>query len=155
MENYAPTKMNIQARDDYSCQYCGTNKKPFTIDHVLPKSRDGLWQWDNLVCCCPECNAKKGNKTPQEANMPLRRTPRAPKPGSLAPPRLRGNLRSDRVPTEWILYIQRMPFMKALSGHEGADRGVVRSTRTGVKPALPPAEPPVEPDSDAAAQCPV
>ena len=30
-------------------RYCGTEKKPFTIDHVLPKSRNGVWEWENLV----------------------------------------------------------------------------------------------------------
>jgi 5-methylcytosine-specific restriction endonuclease McrA len=154
-ENYAPTKMNIQARDNYSCQYCGTEKKPFTIDHVMPKSRDGEWTWDNLVCCCPVCNSKKGNRTPNEANMPLRRTPRAPKPGSLAPPRLRSNLRSARkLPPEWTFYIQRMPFMKKYLAGEGAKH--LERTAGNVKPTMLPADtPPAGTDEDTFSQLPV
>jgi hypothetical protein len=147
LEHYALTKMNIQARDDFRCQYCGTDKKPFTIDHVLPKSRNGVWEWENLVCCCSTCNSKKGNKTPQEANMPLRCTPTAPRPGSLAPPRLRSNLRSAQVPNEWSIYIERAPFMKNYrAGERGADRreSVAEDAESAgsVKPATLPAKQP-------------
>ena len=43
--------------------------KDLTMDHVLPKSRGGKNIWTNLVTCCKECNQKKGNRTPKEANM--------------------------------------------------------------------------------------
>jgi 5-methylcytosine-specific restriction endonuclease McrA len=136
-EKYAPTKMNIQARDGFTCQYCGTRQRPFTIDHVLPKSREGLWVWENLVCCCPFCNSKKGDRTPQEANMPLMQAPTQPRPGTLAPPRLRGNLRSNRVPTQWVGYIQHMPFFRKLRGDE-TQLGSI--TPTNFKPAMLPAD---------------
>lgn len=64
-------------RDEYSCQYCG-RKGNLTIDHVIPKSRGGPESWENLVAACHPCNSKKGNRTPDEAKMPLLRKPRRP-----------------------------------------------------------------------------
>lgn len=57
-------------RDKNQCVYCGS-KKNLTIDHVIPKSRGGLNTWTNLATCCTKCNALKGDKTPEEANMKL------------------------------------------------------------------------------------
>lgn len=57
-------------RDKNECVYCGS-KKNLTIDHVIPKSRGGLNTWTNLATCCTKCNALKGDKTPEEANMKL------------------------------------------------------------------------------------
>jgi 5-methylcytosine-specific restriction endonuclease McrA len=64
-------------RDEYQCVYCGSQKE-LTIDHVQPRSRGGRNTWTNLVTCCSKCNHKKGNKTPEEANMKLRRKPYEP-----------------------------------------------------------------------------
>ena len=64
-------------RDNNECVYCGS-KKELTIDHVIPRSRGGKNTWDNLVTCCSKCNLKKGDKTPDEARMPLRRKPYEP-----------------------------------------------------------------------------
>ena len=73
------SRRNIMRRDKFSCQYCA-KKSELTIDHVLPKSRGGRDQWENLVTACEKCNVKKGNKTPKEAQMPLRRKPYRPIP---------------------------------------------------------------------------
>lgn len=64
-------------RDEYQCVYCGSQKE-LTIDHVQPRSRGGRNTWTNLVTCCSKCNHKKGNKTPEEANMKLRKKPYEP-----------------------------------------------------------------------------
>ena len=75
------SRKNIHRRDEYICQYCRESLSPVTgtIDHVLPRSRGGKNTWENLVCSCVNCNVKKGNRTPAEANMPLIRSPREPK----------------------------------------------------------------------------
>ena len=44
----------------------------------MPKSRGGEDTWKNLVAACTSCNNKKGNRTPEEARMPLRRKPFRP-----------------------------------------------------------------------------
>jgi 5-methylcytosine-specific restriction endonuclease McrA len=71
------TRQNLYKRDGYSCTYCG-GKKNLTIDHVVPRSRGGNNSWANLTTCCYECNSKKGDKTPEEANMVLQAKPFAP-----------------------------------------------------------------------------
>ena len=64
-------------RDGHECQYCGTSAE--NIDHVQPRSRGGLHVWENVVAACRKCNARKENRTPDEAGMRLRRRPTAPK----------------------------------------------------------------------------
>jgi hypothetical protein len=74
----SPTRKNILRRDSHTCQYCDIklNCENSTIDHVLPRSKGGKHVWDNVVACCLKCNRKKGDRTPQEAKMPLAKTPR-------------------------------------------------------------------------------
>ncbi len=71
-------RKNIHKRDNHTCQYCGRNNRPMTIDHVVPKSYGGEDSWENLVCACIKCNTKKGNRTPDESGMKLQRQPRKP-----------------------------------------------------------------------------
>ena len=76
-----PSRKNIFWRDKSQCQYCGVLEaaKDMTIDHVIPRSRGGGNTWSNLVTCCKKCNQKKGNNTPEEANMNLLKEPKKPK----------------------------------------------------------------------------
>jgi 5-methylcytosine-specific restriction endonuclease McrA len=73
-------RQNILARDRWKCQFCGQKfpSKELTYDHVLPKSRGGKTIWENIVTACESCNLKKGGKTPQEANMKLKKRPTRP-----------------------------------------------------------------------------
>jgi len=34
--------------------------------------------WDNMVCACVRCNNKKGDRTPEQAGMPIRKQPVRP-----------------------------------------------------------------------------
>lgn len=74
----ALSRKNILMRDRYTCQYCGKvmQSGELTLDHVMPRSRAGETTWENLVACCHTCNNRKGNRTPEEANMKLARMPR-------------------------------------------------------------------------------
>ncbi|GIV61325.1 MAG: HNH endonuclease [Rhodothermaceae bacterium] len=71
------TRKNVLRRDHFRCQYCGSREQ-LTIDHIVPKSRGGADTWENLVAACVPCNNRKGNRTPEEAGMPLRRRPFRP-----------------------------------------------------------------------------
>ena len=71
-------RKNVIKRDNGVCQYCGTTHGNMTVDHVIPTVRGGADSWDNLVCACERCNNKKGNRTPDEAGMPLMNRPRKP-----------------------------------------------------------------------------
>ncbi|MDZ7269213.1 MAG: HNH endonuclease [candidate division KSB1 bacterium] len=72
------SRKNIIKRDNGRCQYCGTTQRPLTVDHVVPKNRGGEDSWENLVCACVACNNRKGNRTPEEARMPMLRKPQRP-----------------------------------------------------------------------------
>jgi len=71
------TRQNIFKRDNFECQYCGT-RRDLTIDHVQPRAKGGTDTWTNLVTACKRCNAKKGDYTPEDAAMPLRKKPYKP-----------------------------------------------------------------------------
>lgn len=72
------TRMNIFLRDNHVCQYCGITGVKMTIDHVIPKSKGGGFEWSNLVTCCEKCNQKKGDRTPDKAGMKLLNKPVIP-----------------------------------------------------------------------------
>ena len=74
-------RRNVYARDGSRCQYCGGkySTSELSIDHVVPRSRGGLTTWENVVCACTDCNAKKGGRLPSQAGLRLRRKPKAPR----------------------------------------------------------------------------
>jgi len=74
------SRRNLFKRDRYTCQYCGAQPGPeeLTIDHVNPKSKGGTSTWENCVLSCIECNKRKSNRTPAEADMKLRKVPKKP-----------------------------------------------------------------------------
>ena len=74
------SRRNVFKRDRFTCQYCGRQpgKDELTIDHVVPRAHGGISSWTNCVLACINCNSRKADRTPQEANMPLCRTPERP-----------------------------------------------------------------------------
>jgi len=74
-------RRNLFARDRNKCQYCGRHfpTSELSIDHVQPRSQGGPDTWENLVCACVKCNARKGGRTPDQANMKLTRRPVKPR----------------------------------------------------------------------------
>ena len=95
------SKREIFRRDSFSCQYCGQPSAHLTLDHVLPRHRGGKYEWENLVSACPQCNRRKGNRTPQEAGMLLVRTPAEPSPSAVY---LYGRYLEQN--NEWAEYLQ-------------------------------------------------
>ena len=78
-------RRNLFGRDRYRCQYCGSEEGPFTVDHVVPKSRKtpsyphgGPTSWENCVTACIPCNRLKGDRLLSETDMKLIRVPREP-----------------------------------------------------------------------------
>jgi len=53
-------------RDDFTCQYCGARHLPLECDHILPVSRGGLNEIENLTTACRPCNQSKHDMTPDE-----------------------------------------------------------------------------------------
>ena len=97
------SRVNIYARDNYKCQYCGKKASisELTYDHVVPRSQGGTTEWTNIVTCCYLCNRKKGGRTPHEANMKLLVQPT--QPNWVPAVAIRISLRS--VPDAWRDYL--------------------------------------------------
>lgn len=100
------TRRNLIIRDNYTCQYTG---KPITmengtIDHVKPRSRGGASTWENLVMCCLEVNAKKADRTPEEAGLKLLKKPEKPKWSPIYARFAR--LASSNVPLSWHQFVK-------------------------------------------------
>lgn len=97
----ALTKRNVLLRDKHVCGYCGArgSDATMTVDHIVPKSQGGTNTWENLTAACSDCNARKKNRTPSQAGMPLRRAVRQPTSMPFFVLRKRGS------PEEWKPYL--------------------------------------------------
>jgi 5-methylcytosine-specific restriction endonuclease McrA len=74
------SRRNVAKRDHHTCQYCGAQPgvDELTVDHVVPRSRGGESNWTNCVAACLSCNARKADRTPDQAGMRLRKSPARP-----------------------------------------------------------------------------
>lgn len=74
------SRRNLFRRDHATCQYCGARpgSAELTIDHVIPRSQGGTSTWENCALACVSCNARKANRTPDQAHMKLLRRPGRP-----------------------------------------------------------------------------
>ena len=72
------SRKNILKRDNHTCQYCGIRSVPMTIDHIFPRHKGGEDSWYNMVAACVTCNTIKGNRTPRQAQMKLKKKVRKP-----------------------------------------------------------------------------
>ena len=57
--------------------YCGS-KSELTFDHLLPRSKGGKTDWDNVVTACSSCNVKKGGRLYENSGMILSQKPFRP-----------------------------------------------------------------------------
>jgi len=55
-------RFEVFKRDSFSCQYCGrqTPQTILEIDHIIPKSKGGTDDINNLITSCFDCNRGKG-----------------------------------------------------------------------------------------------
>lgn len=93
------SRVNVYSRDGFRCLYCNGRfpMSELTYDHVLPRAQGGRTEWENIATACSRCNAKKGNRTPEQAGMRPVRTPYRPYSLPFVPPQI------DRrhAPHEW------------------------------------------------------
>lgn len=93
-----PTKHNIYKRDNYTCIYSGKklSKEDLSVDHIIPRSRGGKDEWNNLAACDRLLNSKKASMTPEEAGMKLRYKPFKPTNG----------MTFDLYKEEWAVFLK-------------------------------------------------
>lgn len=57
----------VRARAGDRCEICRMHQAlqgaTFHVDHVVPRSRGGSDEEDNLALCCPTCNLHKSDRT--------------------------------------------------------------------------------------------
>jgi 5-methylcytosine-specific restriction endonuclease McrA len=92
------TRRAVFARDDWTCQYCGARSN-LTVDHVIPRSKGGQSNWENIVASCAPCNRRKGDALLRQAGMQLLRPPRTPSP------RVFIHVASPTIPAAWQQYL--------------------------------------------------
>jgi 5-methylcytosine-specific restriction endonuclease McrA len=92
------TRRAVFARDGWTCQYCGTRSN-LTVDHVIPRSKGGTSEWENIVAACAPCNRRKGDMTPTQADMHPARAPRAPHPQVFI------HVASPTIPAPWRAWL--------------------------------------------------
>ncbi len=52
---------NVYRRDNFMCRYCGTEKLPLTVDHLVRWEDGGPTIEENLVAACRKCNKVRGD----------------------------------------------------------------------------------------------
>jgi 5-methylcytosine-specific restriction endonuclease McrA len=98
------SRINVATRDDFRCGYCGTKNvlSKLTYDHVVPRGQGGRTTWTNITMACGDCNEKKGNRTPEQAGMRLKKLP--VKPESLPVVVFRIDPQAT-IPEQWINFV--------------------------------------------------
>lgn len=91
------TRFNVFLRDDFTCQYCyeKLSTKELTFDHLIPRSKGGLTNWENVVTACSHCNWSKGSKNLAQAGFKLLKKPKEPSQYSL-------RLKSKKFPSDYL-----------------------------------------------------
>jgi hypothetical protein len=66
MSAWRETAEAVEARAGGRCEYCLMHQvlqgATFHVEHIVPKSRNGSSDLDNLAWCCPSCNLSKSDR---------------------------------------------------------------------------------------------
>lgn len=60
---------SLRERDNHTCAYCGRPGR--TVEHIVPRAHGGRSTWENTVVACEPCNARKRDRTPEQAGMSI------------------------------------------------------------------------------------
>lgn len=59
-------KAEVYNRSQGRCAYCDGKVRKWHYDHIIPRSRDGSDDAENIALACPPCNLSKNDRTPEE-----------------------------------------------------------------------------------------
>lgn len=65
-KEWSSLRRAVFVRDNFTCIYCGERGKRLECDHVIPVSRGGRNEMDNLATACRPCNRNKRDKMLEE-----------------------------------------------------------------------------------------
>jgi hypothetical protein len=75
----AELRQQLLEADDQRCAYCQTTQPnsgyPMIVDHIVPRSKGGNTEFDNLCFACHRCNEFKGATTALEDPLSGEMTP--------------------------------------------------------------------------------
>ena len=69
--------------------------KELTFDHLIPRSKGGVTNWENVVTSCSHCNWTKGSKSLRASGFNLLKKPQEPSQYSL-------RLKSKNFPSNYL-----------------------------------------------------
>lgn len=105
------SKKNVFLRDQMTCQYCGKldlTCHSLTYDHVVPRKRWKIEKrrgtpthWGNIVTSCRKCNLYKGDKSPEQVGLKLKKQPVIPNPHAY----ILGITPWTKIEPEWEPYL--------------------------------------------------
>lgn len=97
------SRWNLFLAHGFRCAYCTGRFRTadLTFDHVVPKARNGLSVWSNLVPACGPCNNRKGDRSPERAGMVLRHKPFHPTCQDINLAGMRHVVRTADIREEW------------------------------------------------------
>ena len=117
------SRRNLFKRDHTTCQYCGVRPgtEELTIDHVIPRSQGGQTTWENCVLACVACNARKANRTPEQAGHEAAQAP--------GPPRLEAPLRRVHRPDRELVAVPQRSLLERAARGRGLSCQLVSCSR--------------------------
>lgn len=65
-DSWARRRKQVQRRDGAICQYCEAYAPYGHVDHIIPLSKGGTDDLNNLAWSCQQCNLAKGDKLVDE-----------------------------------------------------------------------------------------
>lgn len=76
IERWLSLRFKTFQRDNFTCRYCGRSPLEdkniiLHCDHIVPRSKNGAFELDNLITACLECNLGKGDILLSERQISL------------------------------------------------------------------------------------
>jgi len=74
--HYKKLREQILIRDGYTCYYCGQEAN--TVDHIIPISKGGISNDENMIAACNRCNSGKRDRMAPGSFLSVARRPTTP-----------------------------------------------------------------------------